>query len=140
MIAWGPGRIPAGRTSDHVWTLWDVLPTFASIAGATAPAGIDGLDMAPALWGAPAPRHASLYWELHEQGGKQAVRRGDWKAVRLNVIRDPNGPIELYDLSTDPGEERDLAGRHPEMVREMAAIMAREHEDSEIFPALSGVD
>jgi arylsulfatase A len=136
MIAWGPGRVPAGQTSDHVWTLWDVLPTFADLAGARAPAGIDGLDMAPALRGAPAPRHPFLYWEFHEQGGKQAVRQGNWKAVRLNVIANRRAPLELYDLATDPAEERDVAAAHPEIVREMERIMEREHTPSRVFPAL----
>jgi hypothetical protein len=45
-----------------------------------------------------APQHDFLYWEFHEQGGKQAVRQGKWKAIRFNVIENPNAPVELYDL------------------------------------------
>ena len=140
MIVWGPGRVPAGRTSDQVWAMWDVLPTVAELTGARAPGGIDGISMAAAITGrGAAPQHESLYWEFHEQGGRQAVRRGNWKAVRLGVSENPRAPIELYDLATDPGEERDVAARHPDVVREMDAVMAREHTDSELFPALNGV-
>jgi arylsulfatase A len=139
LVRW-PGRVPAGSTSDHVWTLWDVLPTLAGLAGARAPDGIDGLDMTNAFTrGGPAPQHEHLYWEFHEQGGKQAVRMGDWKAVRLDVIRNPRAPTELYDLSTDLAEEHDVAAQHPEIVREMEAIMVRERTASELFPALNGV-
>jgi arylsulfatase A len=136
MIAWGPGLVPAGRTSDHVWTMWDVLPTLAGFARARAPVGIDGVDMGAALRGGVAPLHPFLYWEFHEQGGKQAVRQGDWKAVRLDVIANRQAPLELYDLASDPGEQRDVAAAHPEIVREMERIMAREHAPSTTFPAL----
>jgi arylsulfatase A len=136
MIAWGPGRVPEGRTSDHVWAMWDVLPTLTSLAGARARAGIDGLDMSDALRGAAAPTHPFLYWEFHEQGGKQAVRQGSWKGVRLDATANRDGPLELYDLATDLGEQRNVAAAHPEIVRELARIMAREHTPSSVFPAL----
>jgi hypothetical protein len=47
-----------------------------------------------------------FYWELHEGWSQQAVRKGDWKGVRLNMARKPNGPIELYYLKTDIGKKR----------------------------------
>jgi arylsulfatase A-like enzyme len=140
MLVWAPGRVPAGRTSNHVWTLWDALPTLAGLAGAPVPDHIDGLDMANALTArAPAPQREFLYWEFHEQGGKQAVRLGDWKAVRLDVTSNPRAPIELYDLAVDPGEQRDVAAQHPRIVRDLEAIMIREHTNSAVFPALNGV-
>jgi arylsulfatase A-like enzyme len=140
MIARWPGRVPAGATSDHVWAMWDVFPTFAALAGAKVHAGIDGLDMTAALTGkGTAPQHDHLYWEFHELGGKQAVRRGNWKAVRLGLIKNPDAPVELYDLSTDPGETRDLAAQHPDVARELKAIMVREHVDSTLFPDLNAI-
>jgi arylsulfatase A-like enzyme len=142
MIAWAPGRVPAGRVSDQVWAMWDLLPTLASLAGVDpdaleVPGGLDGLDMTAALTGrGEAPQHDFLYWEFHEQGGKQAVRQGRWKAVRLNAANDPAAPLELYDLEADVGEARDVAAEHPEIVRRMAEIMARAHTPSELFPEL----
>ena len=137
MIVRWPGRVPAGRSSDHVWAMWDVLPTLTRLSGARTPAALDGLDMSSALFGSgAAPRHEHLYWEFHEQGGKQAVRRADWKGVRLNAIANPDAPLELYDLASDLGETRNVASAHPEIVREMERIMAREHIPSELFPAL----
>jgi alpha-L-rhamnosidase len=103
------------------------------LAGARVPDGIDGRDMTNAfVRGGPAPRHEHLYWEFHEQGGKQAVRMGDWKAVRLDVIRNSRAPIELYDLSTDLAEEHDVAAQHPEIVRAMEVIMVHERTASEL--------
>ncbi len=50
-----------------------------------------------------------------EQGGKQAVRMGKWKGIKLNVTEQPNGPIELYDLTTDVGEKNNVADKHPDV-------------------------
>ena len=112
MIAWAPGRVPAGRASDHVWTHWDLLPTLADLAGATAPTGLDGLSMRPALEGRASPTHDFLYWEFHERGFQQAVRMGNWKALRLK----PGAPLELYDLHADVGEATDVSAANAEIV------------------------
>ena len=64
-----------------------------------------------------------VYWEFHEQGGKQAIRKGKWKAVRLNARKKPDGPIELYDLSRDIGETKNLADKQPDLIKEMARLM-----------------
>ncbi len=139
MIAWGPGRVPAGKRSDRAWAMWDVMPTLADLAGAAAPTGIDGISMAQAVTGRGTARdHDFLYWEFHEQGGKQAVRRGRWKAVRLNVAANPGAPVELYDLTADPAERRNVASAHPRTASELTAVMAREHTNSDVFPALNG--
>jgi arylsulfatase A len=112
MIAWGPGRVPAAATNSHVWAHWDLLPTLADLARARAPDGLDGISMRAALEGRPAPSHEFLYWEFHERGFQQAVRMGQWKALRLKV----GAPLELYDLDADAGETRDVAARNPDVV------------------------
>ncbi len=133
MIARWPGTVAPGSTSEHVSAFWDVLPTLAELAGVRASIETDGLSFLPTLRGEAQPEHESLYWEFHEQGGKQAVRMGDWKGVRLAVEQDPNGPIELYDLSTDLGEIRDVSGDHPDVVNRIAAIMQESHTPSDVF-------
>ena len=78
-------------------------------------------------------KHAFLYWEFYEQGGKQAVRKENWKGVRLNVrIGEPY--LELYDLSTDPSEQVNLAEQYPQVVEDMLEIMEDSHTES---PAIS---
>ncbi len=86
-LARWPGKVPAGRVSDEPWAFWDFLPTAAELAGAPLPAACktDGLSLVSFLQGGPAPQRDHFYWELHEGTSLQAVRFGDWKAVR-------NGP------------------------------------------------
>ncbi len=138
MIASWPGRIQAGTTADHISAQWDVLPTFAELAGSKAPAGIDGISFVPTLIGGEQEEHEYLYWEFSSRGGKVAVRKGDWKAVRLNARNNPSAPIELYDLSTDIGETKDIAASHPEVVAEMAGIMQSARTYSARFPIYKG--
>jgi len=98
MIARWPGKIKPGVASDQVWAFWDFLPTAAEIAGVKPPPNIDGISILPTLLGQKQTnQHEFLYWEFHEKGSKQAVRRGDWKGIRL----EPGKPLELYDLKND---------------------------------------
>ncbi len=133
LIARWPGYVPAGSGTNHVSAFWDFLPTCCELAAITAPDGIDGISMLPTLVGQRdrQRKHWYLYWEFHEQGKKQAVRIGEWKGVRLDVAKNPDGPIELYHLTADIGEERDVADGHPGVVRQMAVIMATAHKPSE---------
>jgi arylsulfatase A-like enzyme len=111
MLARWPGRIKAGSVSNHVSAFWDFLPTCCELADIETPKGTDGISILPTLLGQSQKqkKHEFLYWEFHEQGKKQAVRMGDWKGVRLNVAKNPGGPIELYNLKTDIGEQKNLA-------------------------------
>jgi arylsulfatase A len=115
--------------SSQVWAFWDVLPTAADIAEAPVPKQIDGISVLPTLLGDKQPQHEYLYWEFYERGFGQAVRMGNWKAVR----RDSDLPIELYDLSKDIGEARDLAGEHPDIVAKMRELMLRAHVKSDLW-------
>lgn len=134
-IAWWPGKIKAGATSDYAGAFWDLLPTFAELAKQPQPKGIDGISIVPVLFGQKnAPTHPWLYWEFHEQGGKQAVRMGKWKGVKLNAAANPNGPIELYDLQTDVSEKNNIADKHPDVVAEIKKIMQQQHRESPDFP------
>ncbi len=129
-IARWPGKIKPAQTSGHVSGFQDMMPTFADLAGAKCPK-TDGISMAPALLGKSKEQktHKHLFWEFYEGGGKQAVLKGKWKAIRLRTQRNPNGPLELYDITKDIGEEKNVAKDHPEIVAEMAKIMKAEHVD-----------
>jgi arylsulfatase A len=130
MIAQWPGTIPAGRVSDHVWAHWDVLPTLAEAAGAPLPRGLDGLPMTRALRGEPQSTHRFLYWEFHERGFQQAVRMGNWKGVRLK----PGAPLELYDLSADPGETNDLSAARADIVQAIESYLRTARTGSVRWP------
>ncbi len=130
-IARWPGKVPAGGVSEEPWAFWDFLPTAASLAGAALPDGVsfDGIDVTALLKGGKAPSRESFYWELHEGTSLQALRfDGHWKAVRNG----PKAKIELYDLSVDATESKDLAAEHPDKVTRAEVLMAAsrtEHPD-----------
>ena len=65
-----------------------------------------------------------LYWEFYEQGTKQAVREGDWKAIRMPML---TGKTELYNLKSDPSEEHNIAAEHPDVVKHMQQLMDERH-------------
>ncbi len=134
MIAWWPGTIEAGTVSSHISTQWDVMPTLCDIAGVQPPDFIDGISFLPELKEENQPEHEFLYWEFHEQGKKQAVRKDDWKAVRLNVWENPDGPIALYNLADDLSEKNNIAGQHPEIVAEMDSLMKKAHVPDPNWP------
>ncbi len=131
LIARWPGRIQAGSTSNHIGALWDILPTLCEVAGSPAPTDIDGLSLAPTLLGQPGQKsHEYLYWEYHSQGGAQAVRFGDWKAVRNNVKKTPDAAPELYNLARDPGETTNVADLYPELTARAGSYMKAAHSQS----------
>ncbi len=129
IVRWS-GHIHPGAESDHLSGFQDVLPTLAEIAGRGV-ADTDGISFAPTLFGDSGnqEKHPHLYWEFYEQGGKRALRKGFWKAVQRNIIRDKNTRIELYDLSQDLAEKVDVSRQHPQLVAEMQRIMDASHKD-----------
>lgn len=137
MASW-KGHIKAGVTNDQPAAWWDLFPTFQQLAGIPVSRQVDGISIVPALTGKPQPAHEYFYWEFHEQGGKQAVRYGHWKGVRLKVNTVQEGPIELYDLTRDPAEQNNVAASHPEIVKQMAAYMQQAHVPDANWPLLVG--
>lgn len=135
-LARWPGTVPAARVSDEPWAFWDILPTFSELAGAKLPADLltDGLSLTAFLKGGSAPKRACYYWELHEGETIQAVRFGDWKAVRSG----PEQPLELYDLAKDPGERQNLAGSHPDLVMKAESLITASRVDNPDFPITAG--
>lgn len=135
MIAWWPGTVVAGTSTDLISAFQDMMPTVAELAGRQAPAATDGISLVPTLTGqGTQQQHEYLYWEFPARGGKQAVRMGKWKAVRLGVRKNPEAPIELYNLQEDPTESRNVADQRPEVVEQVKEIMEKAHVPSEIFP------
>ncbi len=138
LVARWPGRIRPGQVSEHVSAFWDTLPTIAEVCGADIPEGIDGISFAPTLLERPQEQevHDYLYWEFPSYGGQQAVRMGNWKGVRQNMLRKNEDPlkIELYNLAEDRAESRDLATVQPEITQQIRTIMQQARSPSELFP------
>lgn len=127
MLARWPGVIPAGKTTNHISSFQDVLPTLADVAGQKVPAQSDGISFLPTLRDSPRqPKHNYLYWEFckgtEQKLFSQAVRMGNLKAYKQ-----VGQPLELFDLQTDPFEEHDLADSKPNIVQQMQAAMKEAH-------------
>lgn len=123
IIRW-PGRIAAGSTHDAPVASWDLFPTIIEAAGLAPTPGLDGLSLLPALTSTSRlPTGRSLYWEYPSDGGWQAVRVGNYKGLRRGLKKNPDAPIELFDLAADPGETKDLAADHPEIVGAMRRVI-----------------
>jgi arylsulfatase A len=140
MIVRWPRRSPPGRETDHISGFQDVLPTLCEIAGAKTPKGIDGISMLPTILGkGEQKKHAFLYWEFPGYGGQQAVRMGDWKALRQNMHKG-NTQLQLFNLAKDIGETTDVADQNPAIVEQMLRVMREQHVASKVFPfkALDG--
>ena len=134
-LARWPGQIAPGITSPHVGYFGDVMSTLAELTGASPPADLDSLSFAPALRGQPQPKHDELYWEFHEGGTKQALLLDQrWKGVRLR----PSAPLEVYDLTTDPGETRNLAEAEPEIARRIETRLALARSENPDWPIRPG--
>jgi len=136
-IAYQKGVTKTGTTNSMPAALWDLYPTFIELAGAKLKDKVDGISIVPALKGNIQKTHDYFYWELQEAGGKQAVRMGNWKGVKLNVNKTNDSPIELYDLKKDPEEKNNVAAQHPDVVKKMDELMKASHVDNKDWPLMA---
>ena len=138
-IARWPGKIAAGSNSKFIGAFWDLFPTFATLAGADVSAlkQLDGVSILPTLFNQNnQQQHPFLYWEFHEQDGKQAVRMGKWKGIKLGVAKTSNPVIELYDLEKDPKETTNIASQFPDIVQQINTIIKQSHVETKDWPLL----
>ena len=124
-LAWWPGTIEGGITSKEIGVTTDLLPTLAKLTNSQVPTDriIDGKDITEILLGkkeAQSPHQLHFYED-------EGIRRGDWKLVKKKAKGQTK--LELYDLSKDLGERKDLSGKHPEMVEELDRLL-KEHASS----------
>lgn len=135
-IAYWKGKIQPAVTNQWL-ALWDMYPTFEQVAGLPVNKKVDGISVLPTLIKqGKQMQHDYLYWEFHENNGRQAVRWRDWKLVKLNVNNKATTVVELYDLKYDPGEKNDLADRFPGIVRKLNAMMKKAHVANNNWPLL----
>lgn len=139
VIANWPGKTKGGQVSDLPAAFWDFLPTFAELTGQTLTHPTDGISILPTLLKkGPQKQHGFLYWEFHEDGGRQALRMGKWKGIKENVKGNPQASLALYNLIADPKETDNLAKKYPDIVLKMEKIIAREHTENQDSPLILG--
>jgi len=137
-----PGRIPAGAVCSEVGAMFDLLPTFAGLAGGRVPIDrvIDGRDIWPLMSGQPGAKSPHDAFFFYRSRRLEAVRSGKWKLHLPHEYRsieesgtggEPGRYIQrkigqaLFDLRRDIGEQHDVSADHPEIVTRLAD-MARE--------------
>jgi len=137
-----PRQIPAGSECREPITQMDIMPTMAAIIGAAMPSDrvIDGRDIGPLLRGeldAKSPHERLVYYG---DGRLNAVRSGQWKFKLPTTLQEetlygryeqPNAvvPLALYDLHLDPGEQKNVAADHPEIVERLTAYAEQARQD-----------
>jgi arylsulfatase A-like enzyme len=128
-IARWPKQIQPAQTSDHIWAMWDFMPTAAEIIGVEAPANTDGISILPTLLGEKEKQkeHDFLYWEYKEE---QAVRMGQWYGYK-----NKKGELEIYDLVKNPEQNKDLTAEFPDIAQKINEIMKNEHTPSDVWPS-----
>ncbi|MFA7493924.1 MAG: sulfatase-like hydrolase/transferase, partial [Proteiniphilum sp.] len=132
IISW-QGRIPAGEKSDFAFAFWDYLLTFADLLNIDAPENTDGISILPILLSKEGQvDHDYLYFEFQEMGGRQAVIKGNWKLLHLDIRK--GGMYELYNLASDPSENHNLIDLNPQKTTELKEIMKNARTDDPNWP------
>jgi arylsulfatase A-like enzyme len=153
IISWTAGSLDGGGIRGQFTHAIDVAPTIVELAGLSYPAEIDGIAQAPVdgvsfayLLGAggadAAERHATQYFEMF---GSRAIYHNGWKAVTFHPVgplyddQDPNAPFtedgwELYRVTEDLSETRDLARQHPALLRELIELWWAEAGRNQVLP------
>jgi arylsulfatase A-like enzyme len=134
VIRW-PGYVKPGTTTDQIGIFYDIPATLADIAGVSDKIKpTDGLSLLPTITGknSEQQQHPFLFWDFAGYGGQLAVRMGKWKGIKRNIKRNPNAPIELYNLEEDIAEKNNVAAQHPEIVDKISKIMVSERTQPEV--------
>lgn len=133
IVQW-PGHIKAGSTSEHISAFWDFLPTMCDLIGVDTPQQTDGISYLPSLLGKKKQRkHSHLYFEFHEEGGKQAVIKDGWKLIRFQVNKPEKTYYELYNLNVDDEEKNNLADTEKKRVEELMRVMDSSRTSNRLF-------
>ena len=130
MIVWCPGLVKPSSNANHISALWDFLPTACEIAGVTIPEDIDGISYLPTLCGKTQQAHEHLYWEFDRKGVFfRALRIRNEKFVQVGI----NSSIEMYDLKNDIRETHNIAGQHPDRIKQIQDLLKTIRTDSEFW-------
>ncbi len=132
IVSW-KGHVAEGTSNNLICAFWDWMPTFAELIGNKKVHG-DGISILPAITGkGKQQEHDYLYFEFQELGGRQAVRKANWKLIRQN-IRQEGGTYELYNLASDPSENHNIITEYPQKAAELKTLMEHSHAEDPNWP------
>lgn len=134
IVSW-PKQINSGKQTDFMCSFWDLMPTFRDVMRQKYDKKqMDGVSLLPLLKGKGTQEpHDFLYFEFQEMNGRQAVRKGPWKLLHLN-IRGKNPSYELYNIEADPSECHNVINDYPEKASELKTIMKDARTENAAFP------
>jgi len=134
IVNW-PKVITEKRTTNHTSAFWDFMPTVCDLIGVEKPKAIDGISYLPTLFNKEAnqQKHDYLYFEFHENSGKQSILKDGWKLVRLNISNSEKTKEELYNLNTDIREENNVINEYPEIAGRLKVLMNNARTESNDF-------
>lgn len=132
IISWQK-KVPTGKENSFPFAFWDYLPTFAELLKLKTPSGTDGISILPAIMDKKGQKERDyFYFEFQELGGRQAVIKGDWKLLHLDIRK--GGRFELYNLASDPSENHNLIDLFPRKATELKEIMKSARTDNPDWP------
>lgn len=131
LVRW-PGKIDPGTVSDHPSAHYDAMATIAEVTGAKLSTEHDGISYLPTLLGKEQKAHDYLVWDFGGYGGQIAIRQGPWKALKRNLVKNPDAPLELYHLEYDRAEANDVAAENAEKARELERLLIEARREPEI--------
>lgn len=133
IVSW-PDVITEPRVSFHPSAFWDFLPTVCDLLKLQVPLDIDGISYFPTLKNSgEQKRHDYLYFEFHEEEGRQAVIQDNWKLIRQQVNNPSKSYYELFNLSADPGELANVECQYPEKANNLKKIMNEARTSNNIW-------
>ncbi len=130
-IVYWPSVIKPGSTTEHIAAFWDFMPTMCELLGVEPPQDIDGISYLPTLTGKGKQKtHDYLYYEFHEKEGRKCIIKDGWKLVQLRVNVPDKTYFELYNMSNDLEEERNVIEEYPELAEELRILMEKARTDN----------
>ena len=111
-----------------------MMPTFNEIVKGQS-INTDGISILPTVLGNNIQKkHDYLYFEFHEQGASQAIRKENWKLLHLNIQQEAR--YELYNIASDPAEIHNVIDLYPEKFDELRILMEKAHRYDANWPLL----
>ncbi|MCA5005518.1 arylsulfatase [Sphingobacterium bovistauri] len=134
-------KISPNQQTIHIGAFWDVYNTLVELGKTSPSIQNDGISFLPTLLNqGKQNKHKYLYWEFHEDGGRQAVLSKGWKLIKQKVKIPNESYYELYNIEKDPFEKNNVARSNPKKVKQLSKLINKAHIENEIYPFIQFSD